>query len=173
MEKQRSTEGPPSVLTEFEVKKSANLCRLNWLQNLYGVEPQWDAEPDMEIIEETVSAVLREALPVGLDDPQIYPIEFFAQGALNKVFLIPTKDKDFIVRVTLPVDPMWKTLSEVSTLEWIRENTSLPVPDILHYDHTRENPIHYEYMVMTRVIGTTLADRWYAGRTWIDISAQD
>jgi hypothetical protein len=56
-------------------------------------------------------------------------VSILAQGAFNKLYVVKNGDKEIVARVTLPVDPTWKTLSEVATIFWVRNNTSLPVPD--------------------------------------------
>ncbi|KAK4096662.1 kinase-like protein [Parathielavia hyrcaniae] len=89
-------------------------------------------------------------------------IEFLAQGAFNKVHVVkfPGQEKEVIARVTLPVDPKWKTLSEVATLQWVRHNTSLPVPGVFSYQADRNNAIGFEWIVMSKMPGRSLGDRW-------------
>ena len=45
-------------------------------------------------------------------------ISFLAQGAFNKLYDLQIDDETFAIRVSLPVDPRWKTLSEVATIRW-------------------------------------------------------
>lgn len=122
---------------EREVKGALNIDGFKWTWDLYNVTPQWTVEPNEDIIAATVITALGDACPFQNDT--VSKIECLAQGALNKIYLLCCDAKELIVRIALPVDPMWKTLSEVATLTWVREHTSLPVSEILYYNNTREN----------------------------------
>jgi hypothetical protein len=41
---------------------------------------------------------------------------------------------ELILRISLPVDPRFKTLSEVATVEWMRQHKSLLVPPVMVTD---------------------------------------
>ena len=69
------------------------------------------------------------------------------------------------MRVTLPVDPGYKTASEAATIELLRMKTSIPVPRLLTCDWSRDNPIGFEWMLMERLPGITLDDAWVK-MTW-------
>ena len=64
------------------------------------------------------------------------------------------------MRVSLPVDPQYKTLSEVATMDWIHHQKSLPVPEITAHQASRENAIGFEWILMKKLPGTPLADAW-------------
>ena len=64
------------------------------------------------------------------------------------------------MRVTLPVDPGYKTASEAATIDLLHAQTSIPVPKIIAYDLSRSNPIGFEWMLMNRVPGITLDKAW-------------
>ncbi|KAI1079247.1 phosphotransferase enzyme family-domain-containing protein [Whalleya microplaca] len=66
----------------------------------------------------------------------------------------------FIMRVSLPVCPKVKTESEVATLQWIYENTRLPVPRVKCWDSSRNSPIGFEWILMDRMDGTPLSQCW-------------
>jgi hypothetical protein len=55
----------------------------------------------MNVIVLTVRTALGDKFPA--EPPTI---RLLAQGALNKIYLIEVGNKEFIVRVTLPVDPL-------------------------------------------------------------------
>lgn len=126
---------------------------LEWVRNLWGSEPRWAVDLDEEAIKQTVQSALE--LPGPCD------IEFLAQGAFNKLYTIKSAGKEVVARVTLPADPIWKTLSEVATLKWVRENTSLPVPEVLAYQADRASAIGFEWIAMTKTPGKPLAERWW------------
>ncbi|KAK2046310.1 hypothetical protein LZ31DRAFT_448358, partial [Colletotrichum somersetense] len=56
--------------------------------------------------------------------------------------------------------PKWKSLSEVATMQWVRQNTSLPVPEILGFDAGRGNPVGFEWIIMSKVPGKPWVDVW-------------
>ncbi|KAK1767446.1 phosphotransferase enzyme family-domain-containing protein [Phialemonium atrogriseum] len=126
---------------------------LEWVRNLWGSKPRWAVNLDEEAIKQTVQSALE--LPAPCD------IEFLAQGAFNKLYTIKSTGKEVVARVTLPADPIWKTLSEVATLKWVRENASLPVPEVLAYQADRASAIGFEWIAMTKMPGKPLAERWW------------
>ena len=141
---------------KFEAKPGPNFDGLEWVRNgIWGSEPRWTVDPDEDAIRQTAASSL-DLTTAHCD------IEFLAQGAFNKVYVVtfPEKEKEVIARVTLPVDPKWKTLSEVATLQWVRDNTSLPVPEILSYQADRTSAIGFEWIVMSKMPGRSLGDRW-------------
>ncbi|KAK9243412.1 phosphotransferase enzyme family-domain-containing protein [Lipomyces tetrasporus] len=103
---------------------------------------------------------MRKPVQSTLALPGACTIEFLAQGAFNRLYIIRSTEKDIVARVTLPVDPAWKTLSEVATLKWVRENTSLPVPEVLAYKADRSSVIGFEWIFMSKMPGKPLADVW-------------
>ncbi|KAK4142489.1 phosphotransferase enzyme family-domain-containing protein [Dichotomopilus funicola] len=129
---------------------------LKWVQNgIWGLEPRWAVEPDAEAVRQTTASSL-DLGAVGST------IEFLAQGGFNKVYVVsfPETQQEVIARVALPVHPRWKTLSEVATLRWARDNTSLPVPEVLSYQADRASAVGFEWIVMSQMAGNSLRDRW-------------
>jgi aminoglycoside phosphotransferase (APT) family kinase protein len=47
--------------------------------------------------------------------------------------------------------PRLKTDSEVATLQYLREHTSVPVPKVFHYDSNPYNRLGGEYILMSKV----------------------
>ena len=45
----------------------------------------------------------------------------------------------YIFRLASPVEPFYKTASEVATLSYIREHTSIPMPRVIAYSSTAKN----------------------------------
>ncbi|KAI1844344.1 hypothetical protein JX266_009438 [Neoarthrinium moseri] len=58
------------------------------------------------------------------------------------------------------VDPKWKILSEVATLDWVKANTSVPVPRVLAYNADRSTPIGFEWIAMEKMPGKPWADAY-------------
>ncbi|KAK1623475.1 kinase-like domain-containing protein [Colletotrichum phormii] len=106
----------------------------------------------MAVILETVKSTL------GVQSP--CRIEFLADGTFNKLYVVESAGQEVVVRVTLPIEPRLKTLSEIATLAWVRQKTSLPVPGILAYIADRANPIGFEWIIMNKIPGEPLADVW-------------
>lgn len=64
------------------------------------------------------------------------------------------------MRVTLAVDPHFKTLSEVATVKLLESKTSVPVPQIIASDYSGKNELKLEWILMKRVPGLPLAEVW-------------
>ncbi len=142
----------------YTVPTSAAMARaefqgLEWVSETFGLEPRWTLEPDLEAAKQMV-----QSLPIikGAVD-----ISFLAQGAFNKLYVITIpKNAEALLRVSLPVDPRYKTLSEVATLGWMHLNTNIPVPRVIAYEASRGNPVGFEWILMSKLPGKPLADVW-------------
>ncbi|KAJ5513098.1 Aminoglycoside phosphotransferase [Penicillium fimorum] len=117
---------------------------LNWAQETFGPEPRWTVEPEIGAIKQTVQS---------LRPSSMVKVTFFAQGAFNKIYNVSIDDEPFIMRVTLPVDPCYKIMSEVATMDLVRRTTGLPIPRIITYQASRDNLIGFEWMLMTKLPG--------------------
>lgn len=86
-----------------------------------------------------------------------------AEGGFNKVFLLRAKNgREVIARIPTPVagPPHYTTASEVATMEFLRTILKLPVPEILAYSTSSDNPVGAEYILIERVEGDSLSLRW-------------
>ncbi|KAG8627265.1 hypothetical protein KVT40_004748 [Elsinoe batatas] len=129
---------------------------VEWIRNFLSWEPRWVVEPDASSIERTVKQV-----PEFAESDKI-SLEFLAQGAFNKIWTVTKESsrEQAIMRVTLPVDPMRKTSSEVATLRWLLVNATLPVPRVLAFDVGTDNAIGFEWILMSKVEGNSLRSAW-------------
>ncbi|KAI0115686.1 aminoglycoside phosphotransferase [Nemania sp. FL0031] len=127
---------------------------LEWQQGFLDVFPRWTREPALHDIEN----VCREQLKILPEDP--CRVSFYASGAFNKLYRVDYDDRSVIMRVTLPVYPHYKTHGEVATLDWLRHNTTVPVPEVLAFDDSNQNEIGFEWILMEFMPGTTLHQRW-------------
>ncbi|KAM0259448.1 hypothetical protein ACHAQJ_003343 [Trichoderma viride] len=127
---------------------------LGWQQTPFYLEPVWTRDPSTGAIE----SVSRQQLKTPSEDP--CTVTFHAAGLFNKVYLVHTAGRSFIMRVTLPVYPRHKTRAEVVTLRWVRENTSVPVPKVFGFDDSNDNEIGFEWILMEYMQGTSARKRW-------------
>ena len=132
---------------------------LEWKYELFEVTPIWTVEPDMTV----AKAIALRHLPLTSSN---YIITFFSAGTFNKLFLLHPMNnaggapESFIMRVSLPVDPYFKTASEVATLQFVRKNTSIPVPQIIAFDPSADNELGFEWILMTKLSGVPLESLW-------------
>ena len=122
---------------------------LEWEERLLYPEPRWTVEPDIGAIKQTIQS-LRPSSAV--------KVTFLAQGAFNKIYNVSIDDEPFIMRVSLPVDPHYKVMSEVATMDWVRSITSLPIPRIIAHQTSRDNLIGFEWMLMTKMPGKAFGE---------------
>ncbi|KAK4221287.1 kinase-like domain-containing protein [Podospora fimiseda] len=130
---------------------------LEWEQTLFDLIPRWAQYPYLTAIEN----ICRRLLKIPSDSP--CTITFHASGLFNKLYIIKS-DKNpgrHIMRVSLPVYPQHKTRSEVATLRWLRENTSIPVPEVYAFDDSNSNEIGFEYILMEFMEGKPAHERWW------------
>ncbi|RDW58557.1 Altered inheritance of mitochondria protein [Aspergillus mulundensis] len=87
----------------------------------------------------------------------------FAEGGFNRVFLLRAKNgREVIARIPTPIagPSHYTTASEVATMDFLRTVLKLPVPKVLGYSATSDNPVGAEYILMERVEGESLSSRW-------------
>lgn len=138
-----ASSGPPSI-------------PLKWNTTFTGSSPIWPSEPAISDIISVASEVLYQHLRG--EDPSAIRVNFFAQGTFNKTYeaIIPNQEHRYLFRVTLPVDPFWKTESEVATLAFLRQKTTIPVPQVVAWSSTARNTIGYEWILLKKVKGVPL-----------------
>ncbi|KAJ8130971.1 hypothetical protein O1611_g2653 [Lasiodiplodia mahajangana] len=127
---------------------------LKWQRGFLDVAPCWTREPALPAIEN----VCREQLKILPEHP--CHITFYAAGAFNKLYRVDYDNQSVIMRVTLPVHPHYKTHGEVATLDWLRHNTTIPVPKVIAFDDSNQNEIGFEWIMMEFMPGTPLHRRW-------------
>lgn len=146
---------PTSLLQQpLFIMGEINQDGLRWDYEGLGIAPVWTREPSTTDIE----AVCRQRLQVQPSDA--CTISFFAEGAYNKLYLVETGDKRLLIRVSLPVCPRHKTCGEVTTLRWLREHTTIPVPTVVDFDERNDNKIGFEWILMELLPGMSCWRRW-------------
>lgn len=132
---------------------------LEWEEDLFSCEPHWTKEPSIDIIK---TLVVRH-----FDlDKEAPDVSFFAEGAFNKLYAVDCGRGRFIFRATLPVAPGVKTKSEVATLAFVRENTTIPVPQVFAYDADLNNALGFEWILMERIDARPLHEVWHS-MSWL------
>ncbi|KAJ4327419.1 hypothetical protein N0V84_002191 [Fusarium piperis] len=129
---------------------------LFWEHSGIDLEPQWESEPRIEAIQSVCCDLFETD---ALDD---FTVSFLSSGALNKVYIVEYKvqKKKFVFRVSLPVDPQYKTAGEVATLSWLELNTTIPSPRVHAFQYSSENKIGYEWIMMDLMPGASAYHRW-------------
>ena len=94
-------------------------------------------------------------------------VTHFSEGAFNQLYAVAISDSggnpcfpECVFRVTLPVEPFYKTASEVATLSYLRKNTTIPVPLVIAHSSTADNELGCEWILMEKVTGLSLKDVW-------------
>ncbi|OZJ03858.1 hypothetical protein BZG36_03676 [Bifiguratus adelaidae] len=83
------------------------------------------------------------------------------EGGFHKIYnLLMMDGSEYIARIALPSYERYKTESEVATMKYIEQHTTIPVPKIIHYDSTSHNSVGAEYIIMSKVQGVRLCDVW-------------
>jgi hypothetical protein len=91
-------------------------------ENGFGLEPRWSVEPDIETIKQTTQSIRPSSTAEAA---------FFEQGAFNKLYDVRINEETLIMRVSLPVDSWYKSMSKVAAVDWVHSTTNLPVPRIV------------------------------------------
>jgi len=131
-------------------KDSTPTPGVSWAKSGLHLYPRWTVQPTIAAI----AATLRSAISV---EP-MYEIRFIHEGACTKLYEVSFDNKSYIMRVSLPVYPIIKTESEVATLGWVHQNTSLLVPRVVAYSSSPNNALGYEWILMTKIEGRPLSD---------------
>lgn len=130
--------------------------RVKW--EVYGCDyyPVWPSEePDVAVIKEIVASTL----PQEEDD---FTVEYLAEGAHHKVYEVshPAWSKTYIFRIALAVDPRLKVESEMATLLFLKQNTSIPAPKPIAFSSSVHEKLGYEWALLEKLPGVGLDDVW-------------
>jgi len=121
----------------------------------------WPRQPDIGTVKSLASHHLVTELPVPYDSA-LLEVSFFAEGGFNKLYKIsyPGHQTSYLLRAAIPIEPYYKTESEVATIAYLRANTSVPVPRVLVWDSNRDNELSFEWILMEMMYGVSLYDVW-------------
>ncbi|KAI1125493.1 phosphotransferase enzyme family-domain-containing protein [Nemania abortiva] len=127
-------------------------CGLAWSRGGGYTFATWTVEPTIE----SIIATLKTAIGINKE----YDVRLLHKGASTKLYDVTFDNQAFVMRVSLPVCPRTKTEAEVATLDWVIQHTPLPVPRVRAYDSSRDNPLGFEWILMTKLEGTPLSQCW-------------
>ncbi|KAE8406194.1 hypothetical protein BDV37DRAFT_270103 [Aspergillus pseudonomiae] len=85
----------------------------------------------------------------------IYLLSFSAEDASETSPKLEALDGgngsvDLVLRVSGSHLPHIKTENEVAVMTWVRQHTSIPIPEIIRFDATTKNSLGYEFTLLTR-----------------------
>ncbi|KAH4039501.1 hypothetical protein HBI09_032840 [Parastagonospora nodorum] len=131
---------------------------LLWKENLWGdLESEWTIEPNINIVAQIARRELRIPENVACE------VKFLARGAFNKVCTIQFGEDTCtqnIMRVSLPVQPHFQTMSETETITYIRHHNDIPAPKVWASDLSNKNDLGFGWITQDFVHGRNLADAW-------------
>lgn len=146
----------------FSLEAQRAIMRWSHERRHFLPDPYWLKEPCIDHIKDTVWPYLEQ---LGADYKSIW-VEFLAEGGFNRVYTVHTVNKvtkhitEYVFRIALPVDPYFKTESEVATTEIVRHFTNIPVPIIYAYDSSTANALGLEWILMEKIVGKKLEETW-------------
>lgn len=121
----------------------------------------WAKGLDDAAIRPIAKQYLSPELPNPLNE-NFLVVSLFAHGAFDELYLISYTGHhtEYLVRVSVPVEPYLKTESEVATLASLRTRTTIPVPRVVAWDSNCDNELGCEWLLMERIKGVTLYNVW-------------
>jgi hypothetical protein len=129
-----------TTAAHFTMPAAHSMAGLEWKKHFcHDLEPTWTVEPDLSVLK----IITRRELSIP-DDMQC-EVKFLAGGALNKVYIIDCGgDIKHVIRVSLPVQPHFKTMSEFATITYVRHHTDIPAPKTSVGDASNKNELGFE-----------------------------
>ena len=103
---------------------------LEWVSTIWGTESRWTKEPSLDIVQKIAS----HHLYLSSSDSSAATVEFLYQGGFNRLYKVFCTHGTFALRVSLPIDPLFKTLSETAVLDQVGKYTTTAVPKVIAFD---------------------------------------
>lgn len=134
---------------------------LKWEDELLGLRPCWTVEPSINIIVK----IFHHHLKLSPNEIAQITVNFQFEGAFTKLYAIECPRRSFLIRVTLSVDPHFKTLSKVATVKLLELKISIPVLQIIASNSSGNNKLKFKWIIMKRDSGMPVAEVW-ASLNW-------
>ncbi|PIL27600.1 hypothetical protein GSI_10751 [Ganoderma sinense ZZ0214-1] len=153
-------------LPPLQVSGSSQETPLEW---------DWDTEHEDRRAEARADAAVHNATPFQVDrkllkdivqermGTQVARIKFLGAGTFHKGYLVILVDRrELVARVARRFMPRLKTESEVATMHYLRQHTSIPVPEVYHYDANPYNRLGGEFILMSKASGIPLSQVFHS-----------
>ena len=106
---------------------------------------------------------LQQAARLATGAQKCTSIKKIGEGNYNKAYRLEMEDgRGVIAKIPHPNagPPVLTTASEVATMEFARAILDLPVPQVLAWSATDQNPVQAEYIIMEEARGSQLHEVW-------------
>jgi len=108
---------------------------------------------DVEIIKALMKS-LNLTIPLSITAPKV-------SAAYHTIYILSTPPQaEYVLRICYPLLPSIKTENEVAILSWVRQNTKIPVPEVIAYSSSADNALGQEYVMLSKEEGETLSDMY-------------
>ena len=128
---------------------------LRWDASNLALMPEWVNDPNIKDIAKRLRSLFHMELEDRLD------VSLLGTGAMNRAYLVTTRKSQYVMRISLPLDPGHKTRGEVATLNFLEKYTSLKVPVVEHYSDAFDDQVGgFEWILETKIAGDSAFDKW-------------
>lgn len=128
---------------------------LEWVEGTFGLEPHWTRDPDTTVIAQISQRHLQLSTTTSID------VSFHSSSAFSKFYQVSTPESSYLFRVTLPVDPGFRTESAVATANFVSNIPSpISTPAIIAHSSDNTNELGFEWILMRSAPGTPLHKIW-------------
>ncbi|KAK3290260.1 phosphotransferase enzyme family-domain-containing protein [Chaetomium fimeti] len=134
--------------------------RVKWTSG-WESHPIWPHEPDVSVIKNLIWSKYAQPTFANSLKEQI-EVEFLADGAHHNVYNVshPAWSAPLVFRVAVPVDPTLKMESEMASLRFLSECTTVPVPKCVAWGLAADTELGYDWCLMEKLPGVELRSVW-------------
>jgi len=118
-----------------------------------------DEPPPLNLNYEALKYIADNFLP-GSHGPCV-DITSMRPGGFHEIRVLHFEDGwSCIARFTIEYEVLQKTESELATIEYVRKNTTIPVPEIYFINHNENHVVGSAFVLMERMDGEQLCNVW-------------